>query len=554
MQAYVTALYGRTSKDDVKRVPIEGQKDLLRKWSAADDGVASVAGEYWDVGVSGKIPLAQRPAGKRLLADIASGHIKAVAVARVDRFGRTLLDGLQAAAELEKQGVKLVSVGEQWDARRGDSRLNFNLRLLIAEEDHKRIRDNMEGGKERAMEEDNAPPGGPLTFGYRFDTQGRFEVDPVESAIVIECYAMYLRGVTITEILAWIKTQNVPAGRRVQCRGQGSVARVVKGHEGCKWKNNQVRRILTNPTYLGQRSWGKRVFPCVPLIDPDTFARVDALLIKNRGKYRRKGTSVDRLCSGLFSCQSCGSLFYFHPRHCRRSNGQVDHYAYYLCAGISRGVDCHAKMINADAMDNQVWKTVESYLVNPEAIISSSLAADDVLRREVSDYEREEAVLLATQSGLDARVAEIWQEQTRNNWPTSWVVPQVNACNVERETVLASLKKTRQSRAAALVNRDSSLDVIAFLAGYRANLTEGMTPEKKKEVIRRLVKGGVITTTNEGGKKGATLTLQLRWGEFVSGQVPKDSYHDSQPDATLPVVLTFPPRVADRSARKCLLT
>src|SRR5690348_280394 len=125
MQAtrYVTALYGRTSKDDDRRVTIEIQQQNLRDWSQRDTSVESVFGEYWDADVSGKLPLWERPEGKRLMEDVNAGRIQSVAVVYVDRFGRTLLDGLQAAAALEKRGVKVVAINDGWDARRNDDPL-----------------------------------------------------------------------------------------------------------------------------------------------------------------------------------------------------------------------------------------------------------------------------------------------------------------------------------------------------------------------------------------------------------------------------------------------
>src|SRR5262249_24562273 len=129
-QRYPTALYGGTSKDDPSRVTTEIQQQALHDWSGRDPLVESVVDEYWDDGVTGKLPLWERPEVKRLLGDIQSGRIKSVAVAYADRFGRTLLDGLQAVKRLEELGVKLVAVNDGWDARRNDSPLYFQVRMI----------------------------------------------------------------------------------------------------------------------------------------------------------------------------------------------------------------------------------------------------------------------------------------------------------------------------------------------------------------------------------------------------------------------------------------
>ena len=149
---FVTALYGRTSKDDPRRVTIEIQKNHLREWAARVSLVDSVIAEYWDDGVSGKHPLWERPSGKKLLEDVKLGKIQSVAVVYADRFGRNLLDGLQAVKLLEDKGVKLIAIHDGWDARRNDSPLYFQFRMMLAEEDHRRIAERMGKGKIRAME------------------------------------------------------------------------------------------------------------------------------------------------------------------------------------------------------------------------------------------------------------------------------------------------------------------------------------------------------------------------------------------------------------------
>jgi hypothetical protein len=49
-----------------------------------------VIGEYIDDGISGTIPLADRPEGQRLLIDAEAGRFGAVLVYRIDRLGRSL--------------------------------------------------------------------------------------------------------------------------------------------------------------------------------------------------------------------------------------------------------------------------------------------------------------------------------------------------------------------------------------------------------------------------------------------------------------------------------
>jgi site-specific DNA recombinase len=57
---------------------------------------------YADDGVSGAIPLHERPAGQKLLADAKEGNFDTVLVYKLDRLARTQLGLLDANDRLER--------------------------------------------------------------------------------------------------------------------------------------------------------------------------------------------------------------------------------------------------------------------------------------------------------------------------------------------------------------------------------------------------------------------------------------------------------------------
>src|SRR6478735_3392398 len=81
------ALYARVSTEDqAERQTVQAQLDLLRKLAEVHEW--TVAGEYIDDGISGTIPLAERPDGRRLLDDAAAHRFNMVVLYRLDRLGR----------------------------------------------------------------------------------------------------------------------------------------------------------------------------------------------------------------------------------------------------------------------------------------------------------------------------------------------------------------------------------------------------------------------------------------------------------------------------------
>jgi site-specific DNA recombinase len=71
-----------------------------------------VADVYEDNGVSGTIPLHERPEGRRLLADAKEGNFGAVIVRTLDRLGRSLLVIVDAHDRLQESGAALRSATE----------------------------------------------------------------------------------------------------------------------------------------------------------------------------------------------------------------------------------------------------------------------------------------------------------------------------------------------------------------------------------------------------------------------------------------------------------
>ena len=72
------------------------------------EGWLLVENRYDDGGVSGGT--LERPALKRLLADVQAGRIDMVLVYKIDRLSRSMLDFLKLVETFERHGVTFVSI------------------------------------------------------------------------------------------------------------------------------------------------------------------------------------------------------------------------------------------------------------------------------------------------------------------------------------------------------------------------------------------------------------------------------------------------------------
>ena len=111
------ALYARVSTDDQRdRQTIDAQVTALRELAPHWD--LEIVGEYLDDGVSGTLPLEERPAGLRLADDARAGKIDVVIFYKLDRLARSLRHFLNIVDFFEEIGVGLRSMTEMVSSSR----------------------------------------------------------------------------------------------------------------------------------------------------------------------------------------------------------------------------------------------------------------------------------------------------------------------------------------------------------------------------------------------------------------------------------------------------
>ena len=99
--------------------------------SQKHEGWAVLPALYDDGGFSGGTM--ERPALKRLMADIEAGHIDVVVVYKVDRLTRALSDFAKLVDVFDRCGVSFVSITQQFNTTTSMGRLTLNVLLSFAQ-------------------------------------------------------------------------------------------------------------------------------------------------------------------------------------------------------------------------------------------------------------------------------------------------------------------------------------------------------------------------------------------------------------------------------------
>jgi putative DNA-invertase from lambdoid prophage Rac len=123
-----------------------------------------VAAFFIDGGVSGSVPLAERPEGRQLLEAVARGDV--VITAKLDRAFRSAADALGTLEEMKDQGVGLHMIDLGGDVcGNGISKLVFTILSAVAENERDRIRERIRDVK-RHLASQGIYNGGRRPFGY----------------------------------------------------------------------------------------------------------------------------------------------------------------------------------------------------------------------------------------------------------------------------------------------------------------------------------------------------------------------------------------------------
>ncbi|MDW2800071.1 recombinase family protein [Clostridium boliviensis] len=113
---FKAAIYMRLSKDDGtgESASINNQRSMLRSYAARNGYF--IYGEYADDGYSGTTY--ERPAWKRLIADIEAGRVNLVITRDLSRLGRDyILTGQYTEIYFPAKGVRYIAVNDGYDSQ-----------------------------------------------------------------------------------------------------------------------------------------------------------------------------------------------------------------------------------------------------------------------------------------------------------------------------------------------------------------------------------------------------------------------------------------------------
>jgi site-specific DNA recombinase len=148
------AIYTRKSNDEGLEQAynsLDAQRESAENYikSQKENGWIALPEHYDDGGFTGGNM--DRPALKRLLADVEAGKVDIILIYKLDRLSRSLLDFMKLAEMLEQHHVSFVSVTQDINTSTSSGRMMLNILMTFSEFERlvimERIRDSVAGKK-----------------------------------------------------------------------------------------------------------------------------------------------------------------------------------------------------------------------------------------------------------------------------------------------------------------------------------------------------------------------------------------------------------------------
>lgn len=352
--------------------------------SQRSEGWIALPDRYDDGGFTGGNM--ERPALKRLMADIVAGKVDCIVVYKVDRLSRSLLDFARMMETFDRCRVSFVSVTQQFNTGNSMGRLMLNVLLSFAQFEREiiseRTRDKIAAARRKGRWS-----GGRPVLGYDVAPGGgRLLVNEDEATRVRAIFDLYLEHQSLIETIkvlderGWVNKQwTTQDGREAG---------------GGRFDKPNLFHLLTNVLYLGKITLKKELFegqhPAI--VDAEIFRRVQALLHRNGqsgGKHVRNRFGA--LLKGLLRCVPCDSAM-IHTHTLKNGNKR---YRYYVCLNAQkRGWhDCPSKSIPAAEIERFVIDQIRGIGKDSEVIAETIRQTRVQSDKRIRELETERATL-----------------------------------------------------------------------------------------------------------------------------------------------------------------
>ena len=335
---YNVGMYLRLSKEDEtagQSESIENQKKIITNYVLEHNW--NIIEIYIDDGFSGLN--FKRPAFEKMIKDIECKKIDLVITKDLSRLGRDYIDtGYYLERYFPTKNVRYIAINDGIDTYKDSGNNDISpfksvINDMYAKDISKKIRAVMDT---KRINGEFIGAFAPYGYLKSPDNKNKFVIDETASKVVKRIFDMYVSGDSMGRIVRTLNNEGVPCPAKYKLSTSTYKNAMIKRY---KWCQETIKRILTNPTYMGcmtqkrQEKISYKVdrFKKIPrsdwiivedtheaIISPDTFDLVQEMIERKTVSYSR-GKDSFHLFNGLVFCKDCGAKMTYR----RSSSGKM---------------------------------------------------------------------------------------------------------------------------------------------------------------------------------------------------------------------------------------
>ena len=287
------AVYTRKSTEhglELEFNSLDAQREACEAYikSQASQGWKALPQRYDDPAYSGGN--LDRPALKKLLADIEAGRIDVVVVYKIDRLTRSLADFAKLVEAFDARSISFVAVTQQFNTTTSMGRLTLNVLLSFAQFERElsseRVRDKIAASRRKGKW-----TGGTVPLGYEARDK-KLVVNKTEAETVRTIFRLYIELKSFGRLVAELDRRGIVTKRRD--------TKVAKYNGGIPFTYGPLAYLLKNRVYIGEVHHGGKWFKGEhqAILDRQIFEQVQVLLKTNAHGSKVKHFQSSALLQG----------------------------------------------------------------------------------------------------------------------------------------------------------------------------------------------------------------------------------------------------------------
>lgn len=468
---------------------------------------------FLDDGVSGNIPIWQRPDGARLKATVERNLVtEAVYVPNIDRVNREDVPSLYALLDLCNQFDIPLRTFTGIDTSEESGDFMAGVEAVVARYERRKMQKRAMGGRKTKAAK-GSWQGGRVPFGFKRAPDNTLELDPAAVSLIHTAWVKIVQEKhTVFSLAKWVNEKG------------------IKSSQGGEWDYTTWYSVLTNPALVGRAEYNKSksivrdqkritvprprsewiIVPTPAVFTEIEWAQLQAAIEENKRVYREKhdkgGTeTAATVLHPLAKCLHCGYRYYTF-RSKGEDRGKQGYYFYYRHAWQGDAADCKQRnhMIRIEPVNDYVWSAIEGMVMNREKWLHS-LDADNR-----DDYTQRLATMgkaiAETERSLNDLEAAAFIKRTvrmeRYDSLAATLNAQLEQSRIEYETLLN--KQAQQAR------QQEAKDALVGVAERLAPLLGSASFAQRQHIVRELIEH-IIVDRHAVGEQRYENVFSVKW-------------------------------------------